>query len=79
MHLIFEATIVGLMIVIIGTIVSFVLGKSFSVDLPPVCKDWNKNYVMEISLFITGFLGHLFGEVSGVNKWYCKKGFACKR
>ena len=49
----------------------------FKVDLPPVCKDWNKNYIMEISLFLTGFLTHLAFEFMGANKWYCKYGNAC--
>lgn len=39
---------------------------------------WNKFYTMA-KLFLTGFLIHLFSEFSGINKWYCKKGFACLR
>lgn len=73
-----EAIIVGIVTVFVGTLVSWGLGKSFSVDLPPVCKDWNKNYVMEISLFLTGFLAHLGFEFAGFNKWYCKNGVACR-
>ena len=72
-----EAIIVGFVLIIIGTIVSFIVGKVFSTDLPPVCKDWNKNYVMEICLFFTGFTAHLAFEYTGINKWYCNNGYAC--
>ena len=77
--LLIEAGIVGIMTVIVGTLVGFLLGKLFSVDLPSVCKKWNKYHVMEISLFFTGVLVHFFCEVVGFNKWYCKKGAACLR
>jgi ABC-type antimicrobial peptide transport system permease subunit len=78
MKILTEALVVGILIVIIGTIVSFFLGKMvFKVKLPPVCDDWNKNYIMEISFFLTGFLTHLAFECMGTNKWYCKYGNAC--
>ena len=76
--LIIEAFFVGLVVVLMGTIVSGVFAYSLKADLPPVCKDWNKNYVMEISLFLTGFITHLMLEVVGLNAWYCKNGVACK-
>lgn len=75
--LLMEAFFTGLILVIFGTIVSFIVGKVFVTDLPPVCKDWNKNYVMEISLFFTGFIAHLSFEYIGLNKWYCNNGHAC--
>ena len=78
-QLLLEAVVVGIITVIVGNIVGFIIGKSLSVDLPTVCKDWNKYYTMEISLFLTGFLIHLICEFSGINKWYCKNGFACLR
>lgn len=77
-QLIIEAIIVGISVVFFGTILSFMLGRFLKVDLPPVCKNWNKNYAMEIILFATGVAAHLFYEYSGINKWYCKKGNACK-
>jgi hypothetical protein len=48
----------AILIVIVGTLVSFLTGYFLKVDLPPVCKDWNKNFVMEISLFFTGFISY---------------------
>ncbi len=73
-----EAIVVGISTVIMGTIVSYLIGSFFKVDLPPVCKNWNKNYAMEISLFLTGALLHSFLELIGLNKWYCKYGNACR-
>ena len=75
--IIVEALWVGILIVVICSVVSFVVGKIIPNKLPNVCKNWNKNYVMEICLFLTGFLGHLLFEITGINKWYCKNGYAC--
>ena len=77
-RIILEALIVGISTVVMGTVVAGIVGKWLGVDLPPVCKDWNKNYSMEISLFLTGFLLHLFFEFTKINKWYCTNGYACK-
>ena len=79
MKLLLEALVVGVMTVVIGLLVGFALGKSFSMNLPAICKTWNKNHVMEISLFLTGFCLHLLCEGVGLNKWYCKHGNACGR
>ena len=74
-----EAVFVGLLLVVVGTVVSWVVSKTMGTDLPPVCKDWNKNYIMEICLFLTGIFVHLLCEVTGMNRWYCKNGYACRR
>ena len=58
MNYINKAFLSGLIILIIGTIVSFIVGKLNKSSLPPVCKDWNKNFIMEICLFFTGFLSY---------------------
>jgi len=73
-----EAFMVGIMTVIFGTLAGVLVGPFFKIDLPAECKNWNKFFVMEISLFLTGFLIHLFCELVGINKWYCKNGAACK-
>ncbi len=49
----------GILTVIIGSIVGYVLGKCNSVDLPAICKTWNRNHIMEQSLFLTGVILHL--------------------
>jgi len=76
--LLIEAVFVGAAIVVVGTLVAGLFSYGSKSDLPPVCKDWNKNYVMEMSLFFTGFVSHLLFEAAGLNKWYCKNGVACK-
>ena len=78
-RLLVEAVAVGLTIVVVGTLVSLVVGRMMGTDLPPVCKAWNKNYIMEISLFLTGVVTHLLFNFGGIGKWYCKNGFACRR
>ena len=68
-----EAIAIGILTVIFGLIISFSIGSFFSVNLPLICKKWNKNHVMEITLFFTGVSIHLFCEFTGINKWYCNK------
>lgn len=46
----------GLLSVVVGTFISWTIGKAFKVELPPVCDSWNKNFVMELSLFFTGMI-----------------------
>jgi membrane-bound ClpP family serine protease len=76
--LLIEALVVGVATVLVGSIVGLLVGKVLGSDLPSVCKDWNKKYAMEISLFLTGAVLHLLFELVGGNKWYCKNGVACK-
>jgi hypothetical protein len=54
-----ETLLAGIIVAVVGTIVAGTVGKLFKVDLPPVCKEWNRNYTMEISLFVTGAVAHL--------------------
>ena len=77
-QLIIEALVVGVIVVLVGTFSGFVISKFIVNDMPPVCKDWNKNFIMELSLFFTGVVTHILFELMGGNKWYCKNGFACK-
>lgn len=65
-----EASFVGLLTVVAGYISSFIIRPYFKVDLPEICKEWNKNHLMEASLFATGFLLHLLLEITGLNKSY---------
>ena len=78
LRLLMEAIVVGIVIVVIGSIVGFLITPIFKVDLPKICDRFNEHHVMEICLFLTGFTAHLFFEVVGANKWYCKNGVACK-
>ena len=65
-----EATFVGLLTVFAGYVASMLIKPYFKVDLPEVCKSWNKRHIMEASLFVAGFLLHLFLELTGLNKSY---------
>ena len=76
--LLVEALVVGVITVIIGLIVGAFVAPGLSVKLPDVCESWNEKHVMEISLFLTGFLAHIFFEFTGANKWYCRNGVACQ-
>ena len=75
-----EAIVVGIATVIIGQFVGFTLSKLMNSErsVRSECKKWNKNHIMEWSLFFTGVLIHLLCEYFDVNKWYCKNGSACK-
>lgn len=77
MNLIKEAIFVGIIIVLIGTIIGYIMRIYFSQNLPDICKEWNKNHIMEICLFLTGFFTHIVCELIGINKWYCKNSVAC--
>ena len=65
-----EATFVGILTALIGYVASALVKPYFKVDLPEICKSWNKKHLMEISLFATGFLLHIFLEFTGLNKTY---------
>ena len=63
--LIIEAIIVGLIVIVIGCIISHFLGRSC--DQKQI-----------ITLFLTGVITHVLCEITGANKWYCKNGHACQ-
>ena len=62
MHFLIEAVLVGIMVLVIGTIISKLAQLMLKVELPEPCKDWNKRYIMEFSLFATGFFVHIACE-----------------
>ena len=51
----YQAVMVGIVTVLIGLILSCVF-KSLKPELSKECDQWDKYYVMEISLFTTGFI-----------------------
>ena len=77
-QLIIEGCVVGIVLVIIGIIVTNLFKFINNNNLPDVCKNWNKNYIMEINLFLIGFSAHMLFEMIGANKWYCSNGYACR-
>ena len=54
----------GIMTVIIGVIVKGFLHLVRTYQIPEECKDWNKNHVMEVSLFLTGAVLFFIGNSS---------------
>lgn len=79
-NLLKEAVVVGVVFIFLGNLFGYLLsGSRLSVKLPKECSTWNKNYVMEMTLFLSGFFGHLLFEQTGLNKWYCKYGNACRK
>jgi hypothetical protein len=70
-----EAGLVGIMTMLVGLLVTLVLSL---LPKPKIESQWNKYYIMEIALFLTGVTIHLGCEFSGLNKYYCKHGAACK-
>jgi hypothetical protein len=53
---VFGAILFGVITVLVGYVSGFVVSKMNNSEVPEECKNWNKNYVMEKSLFITGAL-----------------------
>ena len=73
--LLLEALAVGLFTGIIGLIISTIFmfsKKDFSLEKYTY---WKQVFA---SFFITGIAVHLICEFTGINKWYCKNGNACK-
>jgi hypothetical protein len=65
-----EACIMGLLVMLVGIISGRFVKPYFKVSLPEICKKWNKKNVMEVSLFMTGFILHILLEITGINKQY---------
>ena len=70
-----EAAYFGLAITVIGLIVTYVVMNNADNNKQVKFKHWN--YVA-LTFFISGILVHFFAEYSGVNKYYCKHGNACR-
>jgi len=66
-QLLFKAVIVGVMTVVLGYIVGFVTKPFVTVNVPVICSQWNKNYAMEINLFLIGFTSRIIIELINSN------------
>lgn len=71
LRILFEAIIVGLVVVLLGYIVGAGTSLFIQQRTPIACRNWNKNHIMEINLFLIGFFFHLITEVTGINSRYC--------
>ena len=77
--IIIEAIVVGILTILVGYMSKYFLDKLYNIEEKiNIYESWNKNYIMEKKLFITGFLIHIICQILGINTWYCKYGIACK-
>lgn len=51
----YQAVMFGVVAILLGLILSMVFGF-LKPELPEECSEWNKYYVMEVILFLTGFI-----------------------
>ena len=51
----YQAVMFGIVAVLLGLILSMIF-SFLKPELPTVCETWDKYYVMEIILFLTGFI-----------------------
>jgi high-affinity Fe2+/Pb2+ permease len=73
-NLFVEALIAGIMVAIVGLIVSYIIMRYTSKEEASNFSHWGS---IILSFFITGFTVHLVSEYLGINKNYCKTGHAC--
>ena len=70
-----EASVVGIVFMVLGFIVAIITLRLYKyldlkIDLPQICQSYNKYRIMEVTLFLTGFLGHIAFEATGANAYY---------
>ena len=61
-----ESFVAGILTFIIGTII-------FNLSINKNNKDHKKPANMNLAFFMTGFVLHIFLNISGFDKWYCDK------
>ena len=68
-----ESVIVGLLLIPFAYLAGyFAKAVTSKPALPDICSKWNKYYIMEINLFLTGFIFHMVFEYFGLNRAYAK-------
>lgn len=67
---IISTLIFGVVCVAVSYLVGYILAKIklFNVELPEVCKDWNKKYIMEISVFLIGVISYTLFNITTVTR-----------
>ena len=65
-----ESVIVGIALVILTIMVGFVISLFYKPVVSFQCSEWNRYHIMEVTVFITGFLFHVICELTGINKTY---------
>lgn len=62
-QILLEAFVVGISTVVMGSLVGFIMSKIVSTKSSTTSGKWNKYYIMELSLFFTGFFLHVVYEI----------------
>ena len=72
-----KSILIGLIVSVIGTIILYSIQcyetKTYNVK----CKKWNENHLIEVGLFLTGFISCLFMQYSGFANIFCRD--ICKK
>jgi len=63
-----EALSVGILTSIVGFVIQYALSLNLSSSTELI-----------LFLLILGIIIHILCEISGINKWYCENGNACKK
>lgn len=77
LQVLYESFVVGIATLIIGSLFRLTMNVFMGIDKPIKGEAWNKYYMDEVCLFLTGVTIHLGCEILGINKWYCSNGAAC--
>ena len=72
MDILKEALAVGILTVVIGVVLHVVSLKIYGDH------DMNDMKMYAMHLFAIGILAHVICEYTGINKWYCSNGVACR-
>lgn len=64
----YQAVMVGVVAVLLGLILSMVL-CCLKPQLSPECDDWDKYYIMEVMLFLVGFIIRYLMTNSTITKY----------
>ena len=67
MHWMLLSFLAGVAAILLGYIAGFIVRPFLSVDLPDVCRGWNRKFVMEATLFIVGWLLYLVMRYIAMN------------
>ena len=71
-NLLKEAVVISLFIVVIGVVLHHLTVQFWRPH------DLNNMTMYAVHLAGTAFVAHILLELSGLNRWYCKHGNACK-
>lgn len=69
MKLVKQSALFGVFLILVGSVVGGILSMFFKVSLPEICKSWNKNHIMELSLFFSGFIAYYTFSTFKLYRW----------